>query len=106
MDHQETMSAEQAPDIYDGPSCDGIRPRWISGSRCGDEEVGTDGVLSLRARTFPPGTQVKVMEPVCPECGETPVDAGDLPDDNGGWFTHWRCGCDFDWRAFALEHYQ
>ena len=108
MDLHRTMHAQQAPDVYAGKSCEGIAPRWIGsaeGDKDGPGEVGTDGVISLSARTFPPGTIVEVREPMCPQCGEVPHDAGDLPDGHGGWFTHWKCGCDFDWRKFALDTY-
>ena len=108
MEFREIMRAEQSPDVYDGPTCDGIRPRWIGsadGDKDGPGEVGRDGSVSLAARTFPPGTKLTICAPVCPHCHEIPHDMGDLPDGKGGWFTKWSCGCDFDWREFTLDQY-
>ena len=106
LQHRETMRATQAPDVYGGPKCDQIIPRWV-GSAAGDKDgegpIGAD--ISLSARTFPPGTKVQVLEPECPKCGVVPCDMGDMPDGNGGWFTKWSCECDFDWREFALDQF-
>lgn len=108
MEYREIMRAENAPDVYDGPTCDGIRPRWMGsaeGDQDGDDEVGRDGAILLAARTFPPGTKISIQSPLCPKCHETPHDMGDFRDDSGNWFTKWSCGCDFDWREFTLDNY-
>lgn len=106
MEFREIMRATQAPDVYAGEACNSIEPRWIGsadGDKDGDGPVGRDGVISLAARTFPPGTVISIQSPECPECGEVPSDMGDLPDGKGGWYTSWKCGCAFDWRAFTLD---
>lgn len=100
------MRATQAPDIYHGPNCNQHRPRWVGsaeGDKDGDTSLGD--TLALASRNFPPGTKVTVSEPQCPQCGEVPADFGDLPDGKGGWLIHWRCGCDFDWNAWAEEQF-
>lgn len=91
MKYRETMSAVQAPDVYDGPNCNRHRPQWVGSA---DGEIGQ--TLKLSARTFPPGTQVVVSEPCCPHCDEVP-----------SWYPRkgWRCGCDFDWKAFAEDEF-
>lgn len=101
MDYRETMRAEQAPDIYDGPDCDQHRPQWVGsadGDKDGDGPIGE--TIELAANTFPPGTKVTISEPSCPHCEEGPTFSadGDLPG-------KWKCGCDFDWRAWAEEQY-
>ena len=96
MEYREIMRAEMAPDVYDGPTCDGIRPRWVGsaeGDKDGPDEVGKDGTILFSAKTFPPGAVVTVSLPVCPKCGETAD------------HIQWQCGCDFDWREFALDNY-
>jgi hypothetical protein len=105
MNFRETMTAQQAPDLYSGPNSDQSEPRWRTSTECdkGDgEELDT---LKLAARTFPPGTKVSISEPECPNCGSVPTDLGDLPDEKGGWFTSWRCECDFDWRAWTANEF-
>lgn len=105
---RETMRARHAPDVYVGPNCDRHESRWMGsaeGDMDGDGPVGREGTLMLSARTFPPGTVVTVSMPECPNCHETPHDMGDLPDGKGGWFTKWKCGCDFDWHEWASEEF-
>lgn len=85
------MRAEHQPDVYDES---GHRPVWIAsaaGDKDGEGEVG--GELRLCAATFPPGTKVIVLEPICPLCGETPFEAHGI----------WKCSdpCEFDWREHA-----
>ncbi len=102
---RETMRAKQAPDVYDGETCDQHRPQWVgsaAGDKDGDGPIG--GTLELAARIFPPGTQVTVSEPQCPNCHETPHNMGDVPD-GSGWKTLWKCGCDFDWHEWANDEF-
>lgn len=101
MEFRETMRAQQAPDVYDGPECNQHRPRWIGaaeGDKDGDGPIGE--TLELAAKTFPPGTKVSVSEPVCPRCHEVPA-LMNLPGQSG----QWECGCDFDWKNWAEEEF-
>lgn len=105
MKYRETMRAEQAPDVYDGTECDQHRPRWVGsaeGDKEGDGPIGE--TIDLAAKTFPPGTRVIVLEPVCPECGEVPASKR-LPIDPEIKIDGWECGCDFDWKEWAEEQF-
>ena len=97
IERTEIERTEQHPDVYDGPDCNGRRPRWISDTRSGETEVGTNGVVSLDCRTFPPGTVIMISVPDCPDCGtqvEDPED-GKVPD----------CDCGFDWEKWAGDYF-
>ena len=97
------------PDCYGGRSFAELRPRWW-GYAEGDKEGDYTKNLQLASVTFPPGTKVVVHEPVCPKCGEVPTRSLEpqtfkTEDDDTVTEFHWSCGCDFDWRGFALDHY-
>ncbi len=97
LSRTEIERTEQRPDVYDGPTCDGRRLRWITETRSGPEEVGEDGVVSLDCRIFPPGSTIVISVPDCPSCGtqaEDPI-GGKVPD----------CDCGFDWEAWAGDHF-
>lgn len=93
IERTEIMRAEQRPGVYEGPTCDGRRPRWMTDTRSGEEEVGEEGILSIDCRTFPPGTTIVISVPDCPDCGTQAGDpiGGEVPD----------CDCGFDWEEWA-----
>lgn len=107
----ETMWAEMKPNTYSGDSCEEHKPGWYAfaaGDRESEEGLET---LDLHAATFPPGTKVVVMEPVCPNCGEVPgrsIEPVEITGKESGdkfkEFT-WSCGCDFNWREWANREY-
>lgn len=102
MKRFETMRAEMQPDCYGGKDCDQIRPRWFTYA-VGDKDADiTEGPLGLDANCFPPGTQVIVMEPVCPKCSE-----GREPIFEDGRHARYeqRCRCGFDWDTWTRETY-
>lgn len=103
IQRHETMTATMQPDMYDGPECDQMRPRWwcyADGDKDGDHQ---DGPLELDAKMFPPGTIVRVLEPMCPQCDETRSpnykDGKYLP----GFVPKCRCG--FDWEAWVANEF-
>lgn len=100
---REVMWAEMRPDCYGGEGCDEVVPGWSTYAD-GDKQ-GEDGeeVLTLAARTFPPGTRVTVEEPLCPQCGDLRCPKFPPPDD--GPLYPDRCDCGFDWAAWTLERY-
>lgn len=101
FDRTQTMTAEMQPDLYGGDDCDQRIPQWFTYGE-GDKDGDTSSdPLELFAANFPPGTQVLVMEPVCPLCGETRA-LKNFP--NGPGFQD-KCACGFDWRAWEEEHY-
>lgn len=97
MRYIETMWAEQAPDVYDGPNCDQQRPDW-RGSAMGDKDGTQESIgnlIELKADTFPAGTKVVISVPICPECEES----SDLANKDG------KCDCGFDWKEWAGAEY-
>ncbi len=100
---RETMRAEMKPDLYDGPGCDQVRPRWwcyAEGDKDGDWE---NTPLALDARLFPPGTTISIEEPTCPKCEETrePI----IPVPTIGPVFGAKCRCGFDWDNWTGEQY-
>jgi hypothetical protein len=96
------MWAEMKPDMYGGETCDQIRPRW----RCyalGDKDSDYTAILTLDARTFPPGTKVIISEPVCPQCDEVRSPQYPIPD-HGAIFEG-PCRCGFDWDGWVAGEY-
>lgn len=93
---RETMWATMSPDVYAGPSCDQVAPRWechAEGDRDGDHEK----VITLDAATFPPGTTITISEPLCPSCNE-------LREPKDGKFGG-PCRCGFDWDEWTAEQF-
>lgn len=91
LKYQTVHETEQRPDVYAGPNCDQIEPRWI-GNVDGEGwvEVGLpDGSIAFMPEHFPPGTRVIVQEPECPECAEIAS----------------LCSCGFDWEQWARIEY-
>lgn len=100
---RETMRAEMKPDVYAGPTCDQVEPRWWTYAD-GDKEGGYEHEpLALDAKLFPPGTVITVEEPVCPKCEEPREpnykDGKYLP----GFAA--KCDCGFDWDNWVGEEY-
>jgi len=95
--YQETMWAEQSPDCYDGPDCDQLRAAWSC--YCDGDKDGEDGLplLELAAETFPYGTKVVVLFPICPN--EDCDLHADFANELG------KCPCGFDWNEWALNKY-
>ncbi len=109
IERRDTMRTEMKPDCYGGRSFSELRPRWW-GYCEGDKEGDFTVDLKLASDTFPPGTVVIVQEPECPKCHEVPsrsLEKRSFKTENGDTVTehHWSCGCDFDWRSFALDNY-
>lgn len=81
------------PDLYDGPNCDIVRPRWVADfEKEGPQEITENIVLSPSA--FPPGTRVLIQVPECPNCE---LDAEFAKDG--------KCECGFDWHAWRDNKY-
>lgn len=87
MKYQDDSMATMAPDVYAGPSCDGIEPQ-------------PRDTIALTPRLFPAGTRVVVQIPVCPNCG---VPADFSHDHESGETGN--CQCGFDWREWALNEF-
>lgn len=100
---RDTMTATMDPDMYDGPECDQMRPRWRCYADGDKDSVHQEEPLTLDAKLFPPGTRVTVEEPVCPSCDETREpnykDGKYLP----GFVAKCRCG--FDWEAWVANEF-
>lgn len=92
MKYRETMWAEMSPDVYDGPNCEEVRPRWNVFAD-GDMDSDYQDLLELDSRHFPPGTKIVVLEPKCPKCDQIrELCSGDD-------------GCDFDWDEWTANQY-
>ena len=97
MEYMEVDRARMEPDVYDGPNFNQHRPRWIIGiEKEGDCDVG--GTLEIQAKNHPPGTQVVIIEPLCPKCGEV------YENCMVRGYGH-SSECDFDWKRWAEEQY-
>lgn len=94
MEFRETMWAEMSPDMYAGPNCDQMLPRWYAAAAGGkgDGDRSTRP-LELAPEHFPPGTRVLVLEPLCPKCSQVPE------------LCKWDVSCDFDWDAWTADKY-
>lgn len=99
---QETMWAEHKPDVYDGPNCDQVRPRWEVYAD-GDMDSDTSADVELSARTFPPGTKIVISEPLCPSCGELREPIHPAPET--GPIYSGPCRCGFDWDKWVSDQY-
>jgi len=86
------MRAELSPDVYDGDNCDEVRHRWDCYTE-GDMDSDFIDVLELDAKQFPPGTKVKVLEPLCPLCHQERE------------FCEPYEPCDFDWDEWVQNQY-
>lgn len=93
------MRMEQAPFTYGGESCDEHEPRWY-GYAVGDKDSDSSDEVLMLAKHFPPGTVVRVEEPLCPECGEPGSMALDYETGKMR-----NCQCGFDWREWAEVRY-
>ena len=90
LQYQEFMWAEMSPDLYDGPECDGEKPRWHIHAE-GDMDSEFVDVITLDAKTFPAGTKISISQPCCPRCGnirEVCVEVGDCVFDWDKWTAH------------------
>lgn len=70
ISYRATQWATMKPDVYGGPKCDQIVPRWHVYAEGDKDSDYIRGALKLDGRTFPPGTKVTIQEPVCPDCGD------------------------------------
>lgn len=100
---RETMWAHHDPDVYAGPKCDQIAPRWRVSA------VGTDSdyqyrPLKLSAALFPPGTVVTISEPLCPDCGELREPVFKPTVSNHAGFAP-KCRCGFNWDEWVRNTY-
>lgn len=96
------QGAEMAPDMYGGESCDQLIPSWTANAD-GEESERVGNMLTLDARTFPPGTKVVVREPVCPDCGDRRSPLFPIPE--AGPIYGGSCVCGFDWDLWVSEQY-
>lgn len=100
MKYTTIMTAEQAPDLYDGRECDEVRPLWV-GSAEGDKScpsaVGDNtGLVSFNPAHYPAGTRILVQVPDCPDCTEPAPSGQDVSD---------RCSCGFNWELWMESQY-
>lgn len=100
---RETMWAEQSPDVYGGEKSDEIVPLWSCRSENDKGDSDTIETLQLAARTFPPGTQVWISEPLCPQCDEPRQLKFPIPR-HGPTFAA-KCDCGFDWDEWTRDQY-
>jgi len=90
------------PDVYDGKSCDQVKPQWTTEyPKEGKEVVGENLKMELEAKQFPPGTRVEFHIPCCPECGEMATQTE--PRRYGRTWP--RCRCGFSWKKWTEEQY-
>lgn len=88
------------PDMYDGDTFDQHRPTWwTSYPKEGDQEHCELLELKMLAGAFPPGTEVIIRIPTCPNCGE-PADMISPKTPGRLWPP---CQCGFDWNIWAEE---
>ena len=97
--------AELRPDCYAGDSCEEIAPRWYAETE-GDMSP-EEGIQSLDfpAHLFPPGTKITVEVPVCPQCHEMPMPYPMPGSKKSDYIRQCRCGCGFDWEAWAIDRF-
>ena len=98
--YDDVMWGTMEPDCYGGETYDELVPRW--NCHAADDKGGPDtsDVVSLAAKTFPPGTTIVISVPVCPECGESSDCA--LEHSTGKMNN---CSCGFDWVEWARNEY-
>jgi hypothetical protein len=100
---QETIRFHMDPDMYGGPECDQMVPRW----HCygvGDKDADHQHEpITLDARRFPPGTRISVKEPMCPQCEETR--SPKYPEPATGPVFGDKCRCGFDWANWTANQY-
>jgi hypothetical protein len=99
----ETQWAEMSPDIYDGPKCDKVKPRWKTAAEGDRGSDDFETVLHIAARTFPPGTRISIQEPLCPKCDELREPVFPIP--KRGPLYAGPCRCGFDWDAWRDAEY-
>lgn len=98
MEYRKTQSAIMEPDLYDGPDCDDVRPRWVAYvEKEGRTDIGED--MNLAATTFPPGTRVEISVPICPKCNDLDADYAYAMDGDG------ICQCGFNWNEWRDSEY-
>ena len=91
LKYRPVMWAEMKPDVYGGKKLDKHIPMWESWAD-GDMESGTEKVVSLAAKHFPPGTKIVISEPECPKCHQVPEMCK-------------HSECDFDWKVWTENEY-
>jgi len=102
------MWAELAPDVYDGPKCDQVKPQWrvvAEGDKDGPDDQQE---LQLNCRHFPPGTKVTVSVPCCPnpKCGMSIKIFGfDPPRTDEDEWKVGKCESGFDWKDWMEGQY-
>ncbi len=92
INRQTFITAEMKPDVYDGDSCDQVRPRWWAQAE-GDMEGSYVDVITFDSKQFPPGTRVTLSLPCCPECHQV----AELCEQDDH--------CDFDWKQWTMNEY-
>lgn len=100
---RETIRATMDPDMYDGPECDQMRPRWRVYADGDKDSNHQDEPLTLDASFHPPGTVIVVTEPTCPNCEETRS-----PNyKNGKYLPGFasRCRCGFNWDEWVANEF-
>lgn len=104
IERRETQWAVADPDVYSGPRCDRVRPRWYCWA-AGDKGGGDYQFrsLGLDAKIFPPGTKVTIAEPLCPGCKE--LREPTLPWPKHPPFYAAKCRCGFDWEEWTRDEF-
>ena len=107
LDTECVQYAEMAPDVYDGPECDRVRPRWLTEyDKHGLDDAGNEeGIMELNPANFPAGTRVEIHVPICPRCGNETADGavdGICPAYSSDPESE-RCG--FDWNEWVANEY-
>ena len=102
INYSEIGWAEMHPDLYDGESCDQVKPQWNS-SMEGDKnsEEGIE-VIDYPALAYPPGTKITISIPCCPKCGN-PADSNSIMP--GERYEISDCDCGFNWNNWTDEQY-
>lgn len=93
LEYKEIMWAEMSPDMYSGPNCDELKPRWHGFCEGDMDSEYYEEPLQLCATTFKPGTKVIVLEPCCPKCGQIASLCEDYEP------------CDFNWDEWVACEY-
>lgn len=103
LEYAERQTFVQAPDCYDGKTCDQLRPRWMTSyPKHGKEEDGETLKLEMIAQQYPPGTRVTIEVPCCPVCG----DPADMNVDDGTLHREWpKCDCGFSWKKWVRDNF-
>lgn len=104
MKREKVSWAELKLDCYAGDNADEVYRYWETYSVDDkDSDISDKEVLELSLKYFPPGTQIIIMEPYCPECDLPRY--GTLSVKTGQTEYHKKCPCGFNWEEWELNEY-